>query len=70
MSLTTILLFTLGYAVVLSAVMCLLVSAKRADRRVREEHEALVRSMTRDFVARKRSGQDPERPLISLRRMS
>ena len=70
MSLTTIVMFALGYLAVLTAAMCLLAAAKRADERAQEEHEALVRSTTGDAVAPERPGHDPDRELISLRRMS
>ena len=70
MSLTTIALFALGYLAVLLVVICMLVAAKRADERAHEEHDALVRSMTADCVAPERSGHDPDRKLVSLRRTS
>ena len=65
-----IVVFALGYLAVLLVVMGLLAAAKRADERAQEEHDALVRSMTGRFVAPERSGDDPDRKLVSLRRTS
>ena len=67
MSLTTIVMFALGYLAVLIVVMCMLVSAKRADERVQEEHDALVRSMTRDLETPERLEQHRDRTLSLIR---
>lgn len=65
-SLTTIVMFALGYLAVLIVVTCMLVATKRADERV-HEHDALVRSMTRDLGAPERPQQDRDRTLSLTR---
>jgi len=66
-SLTTIVMFALGYLAVLIVVLCMLVCAKRADERVQEEHDALVRSMTHDVQAPERPEQHRDRTLSLIR---
>ena len=66
-SLTTIVVFALGYVAVLTIVMCMLVVAKRDDASADGEYDALVRSMNGDFEAPERPAHDPHRTPTLLR---
>ena len=66
-SLTTIVMFALGYAAVLIVVLSMLAAARRADERVHEEQEAILRSMSGDPGGRQRPGVDRDHTFSLLR---
>ena len=68
MSLTTIAVFALGYLAVLVLVLSVLATAKRADERAQEEHDALVRSMTPEAPPHLASVDDLAHPSVLRRR--